>query len=66
VGRFNRASAAKWHWRLIKLPAIWLLMLSGWIMEFMVELPFAVLTALDRGGGGNERPRCGCECPPPR
>lgn len=46
---------AAWKWRLIKLPAIWVLMLIGWTMEFLVELPFAILAALDRGGKADGR-----------
>lgn len=44
-----QSPVAVWRWRLVKLPALWILMLSGWVLEFLVELPFAVLSSLERG-----------------
>ena len=45
----------KIHFCLIKLPILYGLILSGFILEFIVELPFAIIVALHEGFGRNKQ-----------
>jgi hypothetical protein len=46
-------TAERWLFRAIKLPCILILILLGFMLEYLVELPFMLMTRLD----GRRRPR---------